>query len=48
MNQTQESTMVTVVRAWLRAFGISSVLSALNEAVRREQSREFDRDPSRN
>lgn len=46
---TQKSTMVTVVRAWLRSYGILSVLSALHEAIRREsRSQVYDRESTRN
>lgn len=49
MNSTQRSTMVTVVRAWLRSYGIVPVLAALSEAIRREQrSQVYVRKMSRN
>jgi hypothetical protein len=49
MNSTQRLSMVTVVRAWLRSYGVLSVLSALHEAIRREsRSQVYDRESTRN
>lgn len=33
----EKSTMVTVIRAWLRRFGITPTISVLTEAMKREK-----------
>ena len=49
MNGTQKMAMVTVVRAWLRSYGLATVLSALYEAIYRERrSKVYDRESTRN